>query len=319
MHTRAHALYAASLLVLLGCSGPPYVPARTVPPPPAAPPGVEHASEFLGAGDGTALFEQWWRPRGKPRAAVVLVHGLKDHSSRYEELAERLVARGIAVYALDLRGHAHSSGVRVGIERFEDYLSDLDVLVRRVREREPGEPVFLFGHSMGGAIATLWTIGRAPDLSGLVLSGAALHANVSWIKAAATRFIAWVAPNAGVFQLDLDDFSRDPEVVRACRADPLVYQDAAPARTAAELLGAIDSIGEHMEDVRVPLLAMHGAADRVTDPDGSKELVARASAKDKALMLWPGLVHDLVHEPEKARVLDAIVAWIDARAPAAKP
>jgi alpha-beta hydrolase superfamily lysophospholipase len=309
------ALVISLTLLLLGCSGPPYMPARTAPPPPAAAASVEHASDFFAASDGTAIFEQWWRPSGKPRAVLVVVHGLKDHSSRYAELAELLVARGIAVYALDLRGHAHSAGVRVGVDRFEDYLADLDVLVRHVQQREGGAPMFLFGHSMGGAIATLWTIGRAPTLAGLVLSGAALRANVSPIKAAATRFIAWIAPSAGVFQLDLDDFSRDPQVVRACRSDPLVYQGAAPARTAATLLDALDAIEEHMGVVRVPLLAMHGSADRVTDPQGSRLLVARAGSTDKTLLVWPGLVHDLVHEPERAQVIDAIVSWIDARAP----
>jgi alpha-beta hydrolase superfamily lysophospholipase len=316
MRFRTTAVIAAAMaLLLLGCSGPPYLPARTVPPTPQAPASVDHASDFLAASDRTALFEQWWRPAGKPRAVVVVVHGLKDHSSRYAELAEHLASRGIAVYALDLRGHGHSAGVRVGVNRFEDYLDDLDVLVQHVREREPGVPLFVFGHSMGGAIVTLWTIGRSPDLSGLVLSGPALHSNVSPIKVAATRFIAWIAPGAGVFQLDLDDFSRDPEVVRACKSDPLVYQDGAPAHTAATLLDAIDEIDSHMSAVRVPLLAMHGSADRVTDPEGSRLLVERAASKDKTLVVWPGLVHDLVHEPERARVIDAIVNWVDARAP----
>jgi acylglycerol lipase len=309
--------FAATFLV--GCGGPPYMPARDVPPPPAAPAGVEHGSDTFTSVGNVTIFEQWWRPPGGTRAVLVVVHGLKDHSSRYAELAAHLVERGIAVYAMDLRGHAHSSGVRVGVDSFEDYLVDLDALVAHARAHEPGAPVFLFGHSMGGAIATLWTIERQPKLSGMVLSGAALVVNVSGFKVFGTNLVSAISPNAGVFQLDITKFSRDPQVVAACQNDPLVYQDGAPAHTAHELLGALDTIETRMHDVRVPLLVMHGGADEVTDPEGSRYLVARAETLDKTLHVWPGLVHDLVHEPEKAQVIGEIVAWIDKRAPPAKP
>ena len=315
----AFACAALAALALLGCGGPPYMPARDVPAPPPAPSGVEHGTETFTSVGNVAIYEQWWRPTGGTRAVLVVVHGLKDHSSRYAELAAHLVEHGIAVYAMDLRGHAHSAGVRVGVDRFEDYLVDLDALVAHARAKEPGVPVFLFGHSMGGAIATLWTIERQPTLAGLVLSGPALVANVSGFKVFGTNLVSAITPNAGVFQLDITKFSRDPKVVEACQNDPLVYQDGAPAHTAHELLGALDTIGPRMHEVRVPLLVMHGSADEVTDPDGSRYLVARAETLDKTLVIWPGLVHDLLHEPEKAQVMDRIVTWIDARAPKAAP
>ena len=123
------------------------------------------------------------------------------------------------------------------------------------------------------------------------------------------------SPGAGVFQLDLHQFSRDPAVVRAGLEDPLVYQGAAGARTARELLGAIAEIQDHMEDVTVPLLAMHGAADRVTPPEGSKALVSRARSTDKTLKIYPGLSHDLLHEPEKEQVMADLVKWLSDHAP----
>ena len=114
-----------------------------------------------------------------------------------------------------------------------------------------------------------------------------------------------------MFQLDLDDFSRDPASVWETRVDPLVYQEPGPARTAKEVLGAIGRIQEHMEDVTVPLLVMHGGADKVTPPEGSRDLFRRARATDKTLRIYEGLYHDLLHEPERAQVRSDILAWLD--------
>jgi len=293
---------------LVACASP-YRPLR-IGAEEAIPSSVSHAvGAFDGAG-GTQLFEQfWWGDSTK--AAFVIVHGLYDHSNRYSALAERLVGEGFAVYAFDLRGHAHSEGERVYVDSFDQYLEDLDRLMKRVRAREPKRPVILFGHSMGGAIATLYTIRNQPELAGLVLSGAALQVGpeVSGGVKFGTRVIGSITPHEGVFALDLDKFSRDKAVVAETKNDPLVYHEPAPASTAAELLGAISKIQDSMEQVKVPVLAMHGGADSITPPEGSKTLVARAPNKDKTLKIYDGLYHDLLHEPEKDKVISDVVAW----------
>jgi acylglycerol lipase len=316
----SHRLLSLALVLFAcgACGGPPDLAARITTPLPA-PQGGTHEQGFFAAKDGMELFEQSWRPSEPARGVVVVVHGLKDHSNRYADLAASLVANGFAVYAADLRGHGHSEGIRVYIDSFDQYLDDLDVLLQLVMTREPGKPVFLFGHSMGGAIATLYTIRRAPKLAGLVLSGAALRADVSGFKVFGTGLVAGLSPKAGVFQLDVHDFSRDPRVVEDGLSDPLVYQDGAPARTAKKLLGAIDDIDAHMEDVTVPLLILHGKADRVTPPSGSQELYERARSTDKKLTLYDGLFHDLLHEPERAKVTADIVAWVALHAPGVGP
>jgi alpha-beta hydrolase superfamily lysophospholipase len=273
---------------------------------------VEHTSGFFDGRGGAHLFEQAWRPAdGRVRASFVIMHGLKDHSTRYEELARALVAHGVAVHAFDLRGHAHSDGVRVGVDAFEDYVADLDTFVSRVKAQEHDAPTFVFGHSMGGAIATLYTLERKPKIAGLVLSGAALKVNADPAVTGSAKLTASISPNAGIFQLDMDKFSRDAKVVAACKADPFVYQEGAPAHTLKELLGAIDTIGEHMDDVFVPLLILHGSADEVTPPEGSKELYERTASSDRTLHVYPNLVHDLVHEPEKAQVIADIADWTE--------
>ncbi len=279
--------------------------------------GLVHADgRFAGAG-GLSLYEQSWRPAGAVRAAVVIVHGLKDHSDHYGDLARALAADGFAVYAMDLRGHGRSAGDRVWVDSFDDYLDDLDAFVKRVREREPGKPVFLFGHSMGGAIVTLWTLTRQPDLAGVILSGPALQpgAGVNGFLIAVTKLLGSLAPHLRVLDLKDADFSRDPAVVAAMKSDPLILHKPGPARTAAELLRAFERIHAREAELNVPLLDLHGSADKLTNPAGSRELVAKAASKDKTLKIYDGLYHDLLHEPEKAQVMADVIAWIEARAP----
>jgi len=299
------------LLGAIGC-GTPYMPVRQ-PATLAQPDGTKHAQgEFEGVGH-TPLFWQSWSPtKTKTRGVLVVMHGLKDHSSRYADFAHELNASGYAVYAFDMRGHGYSSGDRVAVLLFDDYVMDLDIFLHRVGVQESA-PMFLFGHSMGGAIATLEEIEYRPDIRGLVLSGAALDSGVSGFTIGLTKATAAALPDFDVFNLDLSDFSRDPAVVDAARRDPLVYQSAAPAHTAAELLRAIHRIQDGMSSIDVPLLVLHGKADRVTPPDGSRMLYARAKSTDKTLTLYGKMFHDLLHEPEHEQVTHDIIAWMNAR------
>jgi alpha-beta hydrolase superfamily lysophospholipase len=266
---------------------------------------------------GVRLFWRSWRPAASPRAVLVLVHGLRDHSGLYETLAGELVAEGIAVYAHDLRGHGKSEGRPVYTPSFEQYGADLEKFFEQVRAREGRNPDFLMGHSMGGAIATLYVLNRKPALRGLLLSAPALKPGkeVSRALIAITRFLGGVLPGLPVLKLKPEDFSRDPEVVRANRTDPLIHQKPGPARTAAALLGALTEIQARMEEVEVPLLLLHGTADKVTEPSGSEALSKRARSKDVTWKSYPGFFHDLVHEPEGAQVRGDIRAWLVARLP----
>jgi alpha-beta hydrolase superfamily lysophospholipase len=301
----------AGFVLLVGCAAnPPYIAARTGESPARVPEDVDHAEGTFDARDKTKLFEQSWRPRGDAKGVLVVVHGLKDHSGRYADFAEYALRRGFAVHAFDLRGHGRSEGARVYVDSFDDYLADLDVFLERVRAKEHASPV-LFGHSMGGAIVTLYGLTHKAELKGAILSGAALEADVSGATVFGTKVVAALSPHAAVFQLELDDFSRDPASVWWTRVDPLVYQEPGPARTAKEVLGAIDRIQEHMEDVRGPILIMHGGADKVTPPHGSRELFRRSRAPDKTLRIYDGLYHDLLHEPERDQVTRDILEWLE--------
>jgi len=275
---------------------------------------LEHGDTMVAGARGMSLYTQWWRPCGAARGAVIVVHGLKDHSARYGAFAERLVASGFAVYAFDLRGHARSAGARGWVESFDEYLRDLDAIVNRAVRRERTAPVFLFGQGMGGTIAARWAIDRAAPLAGLVLSGASLQAQEAPPEAHATRLLAVLAPRARILQIDLRRASRDRGTVEDSLRDALVQQAPAPARTARELLDAMARVDARAAQLKVSLLAMHGSADVLEDPEGSRRIVARAGSRDKQVYVYDGLAHDLLHEPERARVTSDVAAWLEERA-----
>jgi len=275
---------------------------------------LEHGEATVRGARRTTLYAQWWRPCGPPRGVVAIVHGLKDHSARYGTFAERLVGRGFAVHAFDLRGHARSEGPPAWVDAFDDYVEDLDAFVRCVRGREGAAPLFVFGHGMGGSIATLWQLERRKTVAGLILSGAALQPRPAPDEARATRWLSALAPRARILQLDVRQASRDRSTVEDSLRDTLVSQPPAPARTAKELLDAMERIEARAPELSVPLLVMHGSADVVNNPEGSRRLVARAGSPDKQLYVYDGLAHDLVHEPERARVVRDVGEWLKDRA-----
>jgi len=273
---------------------------------------IERGENMLDASDRVRLFNQFWKPQN-PKAVLLIVHGLKDHSSRYASHGEQLVSHGYAVYALDLRGHGKSEGERAFVGSFDDYLRDLDLFYDKVRRAEPGKPVFLFGHSMGGAIALLFALGRNPEIRGLVLSAPALKipSDVSPLLVWFTKRLGGIAPKRPVFKLDNKLFTRDLEALAAMNSDPLIYNKPHPARTATELLRAIDRIQKTMSSLMIPIMLMHGTADKITNPDGSRRLDEAALSTDKTLKLYQGHYHDLLHDLENSDVANDLLQWLD--------
>ncbi len=274
-----------------------------------------HQTHSLRVSDGRTLFTQRWLPEGQAKAHLLLVHGYAEYSSRYEHLADFLTGHGYAVYGFDLRGHGYSEGQQAYVDRFELYLKDLTAVLDEAKVQAKKQPLFLFGHSMGGAIVTLYAITRQPPLQGVILSGAALQVSkeISPLLQRLSSVIGSWAPKLKTIRLDSKAVSRDPAVVEAYEQDPLIYHGATYARTGAELIGATKQIQASMEQFKLPVLILHGTADRLTEPGGSRELERRAASADKTLKLYDGLYHELVNEPEKEQVMQDILEWMDAR------
>lgn len=307
-------IVAGLAIAIVGCAHPPDFPVRReAPPPPKTEAGVARSDEVIAASGGISLYSRAYRPEsGDVRGVVVFVNGLKDHGDHYAAFSQELVRKGYAAYAYDTRGHGRSTGERAKVDRFDDYVDDLASYVERVRSREPGRPIFVFGHSMGGAMVTLYAVTRHPDVAGIILSGPALEIDAPSVQIAAIRLFDGLNPGAPIFDLPNENFSRDPAVVADMTKDPLVYQEPASAHLAAEIVGAMHRIWESPEAITVPLLALHGTADKLTAPSGSRDLVARAGSRDKTLRLYDGFFHDLVHEPGHERVTSDITHWLDA-------
>jgi alpha-beta hydrolase superfamily lysophospholipase len=303
-------LVVVAVVVVAACAHTPNLPLR---PDASPPPGS--TAETITTPDGTQLLVRHWAPAASsaPQGAFVIMHGLKDHSARYADFATKLAALGFSVYAFDLRGHGHSSGARVAPDDWTDYVGDLDRFLTMVEQREPGKPVFLFGHSMGGAIAARTAEIHQPRIAGLILSGPALAIDAPPLLIAATRMTGFLMPRFPALKLDDDDFSSVPGAGAAIANDPYVSDPPAPARTAAGLVDGMRAIWADADKLTMPVLAMHGSADRLTAPSGSRALIERIPSTSKSFVLFPGFFHDLLHEPKHAEVEQAIVSFLAAR------
>lgn len=293
---------------------------------------MTHSETSFPARDGLELFEQRWQPDGELRATIVLVHGINEHSGRYARLADDLCRHGYAIHAMDLRGHGRSAGRRIWIRKFEEFLGDVELLLNRAAAEQPDKPLFLFGHSMGGAIATLFCIERLsqtiqedrhsclsgpqrqPHLSGLILSAPAIQVGnmVFPVLRRLASLASRVWPGLQLPRMGCRFISHDPAIVEAFRNDPLVYHGRFPVRTGAEILDAANRIQKAAARLSLPLLILHGTGDLATDHHGSRFLHAHAGSTDKTLRLYPGFYHEVFSEPQRDQPLADLLKWLDA-------
>jgi alpha-beta hydrolase superfamily lysophospholipase len=265
--------------------------------------------------DGVTLSTAIWIP-SRPKALVLLVHGHAEHLGRYRHVIEALTNRGYVVAGQDHRGHGHSTGERALSMRFDDYVDDFRQMALAVQATHPNLPVVLIGHSMGGLIAARYALAHQADLRALVISGAAFvidQATPAWQKPIA-RLVARVYPKAPVPRGNAGDtLSYDPSVKEAFRADPLNWNGRVRIRTAVEMIAAGRDALRRAGELRIPLLAMHGADDRLTSPEGTVLFYEGASSTDKELRLWPHMKHEIFNEVEQASVIDHMLTWLDRR------
>jgi len=270
--------------------------------------------------DGLLLRTRHWAPYTRPWAHVVLVHGYAEHCGRYDHVAEAFVEEGAAVHAYDQRGYGRSEGRRAYVDRFEQYLADLDTFWHHVAAPQE-TPTFLFGHSMGGLVVLLYVLNRAPDVRGLLLSAPALEINpdLAPLLRRMAQVLGRLVPTLPTVRSPQGSISRDSAVVEAAQADPLNYHGRTLARTGAELLRAGDEAQGRLHELTTPFLVIHGTADPLATPAWSRRLYERAAAEDKTLKLYDGLYHETFNEPEQDKVLRDLAGWLAARRPTDPP
>lgn len=278
--------------------------------------GIRNKSGYFNNSEGARLFHQSWAPSVNLKAVLVVVHGLAEHSGRYLNLVNEFVPRGYMVCGMDNRGHGHSEGRRSYINRFDDYVLDLDSYVDLIKSEHPNTKLLMIGHSLGGTIATAYAELHQVKLTGLILSAPALKAGSSITKKdkLLARIASRLLPTAGVASLDAKAISKDPAVVEAYLKDPLVYTGKISARLGFEIIQAIEkTIPPLMPEIMIPTLIMQGDEDRLSNPEGSDILFQNISSTDKTLKRYPGLFHEIFNEPERATVFNDLRVWIESR------
>jgi alpha-beta hydrolase superfamily lysophospholipase len=267
---------------------------------------------FTGKGNVEIFFRKWVADR--PKVNVVIVHGLGDHSGRYSNLIETCAGKSISFFSLDNRGHGQSKGVRGHANSFMDYIFDLKMFINTIRKDYPSLPLILLGQGFGGTIACRYALTYQNDLSGLILTSPGFIPTITipFLKNKCMNVLSSMAPSIPIsYGFNPLQLSHDQAAVAGFSEDPMVHTSITP-RLYTEYLENAAFCLDHSEQLRIPLLILHGEEDHFCSPKGSAIVFEHVSSEDKILSLLPGLYHEIMNEDLKPRtkVLAAISKWI---------
>ncbi len=277
---------------------------------------MRHEQYTFTVPSGKTICAQSWSPDGKARAAVVQVHGFGEHVGRYPHVAERFASAGFVFAGLDLPGHGRTDP-KHGHATLELLLDAVGAHIEETRRRNPGLPLALYGHSLGGALVLRYCLERKPDLACVVASSPLIRLPVpapAW-KVSMARILRNLLPSLILTNpLELASLTRDPAVREATRTDP-DYHNLVSTRFGWDILRNIDWFASQKGPFPLPLLVMQGTGDRVVDPKATLDLAARLQG-DITVKTWDGFYHELHNEPERNQVIDFIIDWVNRRLPA---
>jgi alpha-beta hydrolase superfamily lysophospholipase len=261
---------------------------------------------------GTRSFVQEWSPEGEARAAIGLVHGLGEHTGRYDHVARRLTAAGYAMVGMDLPGHGRTEGTR-GCTSYDGACAEIDRLLKALEKRHPGKPRFLYGHSLGGVLVLYYVLSSRPALRGAIVTSPLISTGqpVPAVKVWLAKLMARLKPDFS-FRSGLDQarLSRDPQVIQAYRQDPLVH-DRVSAILGLDMISRGAWILERAREFPLPLLLMQGGADRLVSVAATERLAGAIPAGRLTYQVWEGLYHEAHNEPEQEQVIQAMRDWLD--------
>lgn len=261
---------------------------------------------------GLKFYSRGWEPDTAPKAVVALVHGHGEHIGRFAHVGEIMTKAGYAVMGFDLRGHGQSGGPRGHTPSIEAFMRDIDLFLEHVHARYPGLPVFLYGHSIGGALVLNYGLRRKPDVNGVIATSPALHTEPEKHpeKVVMAKVLGGLLPTVAISTgLQTSMLSHDPQVEQAYVKDPLVH-DKVSLAFGKVMLEANQWALQHASEFALPLLLVHGTDDQIAFPSSSREFAAALGNK-ATLVLWKGLYHETHNELNKAEVLKTTIEWMD--------
>ena len=268
---------------------------------------------FKGKGDIELFFQEWTVP--SPKAALVVVHGLGEHSGRYDNLLNALSDSGVSVYACDSRGFGRSAGKRGCVSSFADYVDDQKIFIDMLKSANPKTPLLMLGHSLGGLIAFKYALEYGSSISGIILSSPAFvfTGKVAGWKKALARLFSKIKPDFSLSSSsDFAGLSHDLEYVESCKDDPLLH-NMVSARLYTEFMETSSECMSRAFEFNPPVLIFHGNADPIIDYKGSETIFERVSSRDKEIRIFDGLYHKTMNEipEERQKVLAVVASWVN--------
>lgn len=265
--------------------------------------------------DGIEFFVRGWEPDTKPKAVIALIHGLGEHSGRYEHVAQAMTDAGYVLASFDLRGHGKSTGVRGHFPSLDAVMQDIHDFFIFLSQRHPELPQFIYGHSLGGLLTLTYALKKKPKLKGVIATSSGLRSPITEqkVKLLMVKVLGSLLPKTLLPSgLETAGISQDQTVIDRYNRDPLVHDRVSLAFGKAGL-EATNYVWSHAGEFSLPLLLMHGTGDRVTYSHGSADfskLVAKNN-RDVTLKLWDGMYHELHNESVKGQVFEFMIDWLD--------
>lgn len=265
--------------------------------------------------DGLKIFTRDWTITNA-KANVFVVHGMAEHSGRYNEIAQFFNSKGTSVFSYDLRGHGKSEGPDIYISKFQDLADDMEIWMNSVYDAS--KPSFLFAHSLGGLVCAYYLLYKKPalkDLKGVMFTGPAfmISKDLAPILQKLAPIIGTLLPKLTTVGLNGKFISKDPAVVKGYQDDPLVYHKKSHAKTGWEVMKAMRWVQTKANEFNYPVYIGHGTVDKLAELEGSKIFFENISSKDKTLKIYEGLYHEIFNEPEREIFYNDLDAWFSAR------
>ncbi|WP_160725154.1 alpha/beta hydrolase [Bacillus sp. USDA818B3_A] len=262
-------------------------------------------------GDGTDLFFRVIEPVTAPKAAVIVVHGHGDHSGGLQNLSERLVNKEYIVYAFDLRGHGRSSGKRGYIRSWDEFRDDLHKFRKLVSLDQPGVPIYIVGHSIGGLITLEYALDYSGGISGIIAISPAISYEVTAVEQLGISLMGRLKPDYSIKKTHRLRLLKKKSAIRTrYESDSLRHNIVTPG-LGRSLIQAVSRVVNKAPSISLPFLLQFGLDDKITPPTKLRSFFNTVASSNKQLIEYPLSKHRPFDEEGKEKFLDDLIGWLD--------